>query len=172
MIYQAFVETKIGTLGIAEENQLLTHLFFRQEKVRQDKAPNGAIEKWTPFLRGVAKEIKEYLSGKRQKFDIPLKLYGTDFQLSVWNALLTIPYGETRSYRDIAEQIGNPKACRAVGMANNRNPIAIIVPCHRVIGADGSLTGFGGGLGLKQQLLELEQKAGRTITNARNSRLH
>jgi len=157
MIYQAFVDTKIGSLGIAEEGEFLTHLFFQQEKVRQDKAPEGAVEKWTPFLRGVAKEIKEYLNGRRQKFDIPLKLYGTDFQRAVWNALLTIPYGETRSYRDIAEQIGNPKSCRAVGMANHRNPIAIIVPCHRVIGADGSLTGFGGGLELKQQLLELEQ---------------
>jgi len=152
MIYQAIFETNIGPLGIAEEGQLLTHLFFRQEK-----APKGVVEKWTPFLRGVAKQIKEYLSGTRQRFDIPLKLHGTDFQLSVWNALLTIPYGETRSYRDIAEQIGNPRSCRAVGMANNRNPVAIIVPCHRVIGADGSLTGFGGGLELKQQLLDLEQ---------------
>ena len=156
MVYKASVETKIGQIGIAEENQLLTHLFFRQ-----DKAPSGAVEKWTPFLREVAKEIKEYLSGKRKTFDIPLKLYGTDFQLSVWNALLTIPYGETRSYRKIAEQIGNIKACRAVGMANHRNPIAIIVPCHRVIGADGSLTGFGGGLELKQQLLDLEQLMGK-----------
>jgi len=152
VIYKAFVETKIGPIGIAEEGQLLTHLFFRQEK-----SPEGAVEKWTPFLRGVAKEIKEYLNGKRKIFDIPLKLYGTDFQLSVWDALLTIPYGETRSYRDVAEQIGNVKACRAVGMANHRNPVAIIVPCHRVIGANGSLTGFGGGLALKQQLLELEQ---------------
>ena len=151
MICKAFIETKIGPLGIAEEHQFLTHLFFRHEK-----APDGAIEKWTPFLRGVAKEIKEYLNGQRKQFDIPLQFYGTDFQLSVWNALLTIPYGETRSYRDIAEQIGNAKACRAVGMANNRNPIAIIVPCHRVIGADGSLVGFGGGIKIKQQLLELE----------------
>ena len=154
MIYQAFIETTIGPLGIAEEDQLLTHLFFRQAK-----APEGAILKWTPFLRSVAKEITEYLSGKRKEFDIPLKLCGTDFQRSVWNALLTIPYGETRSYRDIAEQIGNPNACRAVGMANHRNPVAIIVPCHRVIGADGSLTGFGGGLELKQQLLDLEQRS-------------
>ena len=156
MIYQTFIETNIGPLGIAEVDQRLTHLFFRQEK-----SPKGAVEKRTPFLRSVAEQIKEYLSGKRQQFDIPIKLSGTDFQLSVWNALLTIPYGETRSYRDIAEQIGNPKACRAVGMANNRNPIAIIVPCHRVIGADGSLTGFGGGLELKQQLLDLEQRTNR-----------
>ena len=152
MIYKASIHTKIGPLGIAEENQFLTHLFFRQEK-----SPEDAVEKWTPFLRDVAEEIKEYLDGKRKTFDIPLKLYGTDFQRSVWNALLTIPYGETRCYRDIAKQIGNVKACRAVGMANHRNPIAIIVPCHRVIGANGSLTGFGGGLALKKQLLELEQ---------------
>lgn len=152
MIYKALVKTKIGTIGIVEEGQLLTHVFFQS-----GKHPEGAIEKWTPFLRGVAEEIKEYLDGKRTKFDIPLQLCGTDFQRSVWNALLTIPYGETRSYQDIAKQIGNAKACRAVGMANHRNPIVIIVPCHRVIGADGSLTGFGGGLELKQQLLELER---------------
>ena len=158
MIYKAFVKTKIGQIGIAEEDHFLTHLFFRQEKT-----PDGAVKKWTPFLREVAKEIKEYLTGKRKNFDIPLKLYGTDFQLSVWNALLTIPYGETRSYRDIAEQIGNGKACRAVGMANHRNPIAIIIPCHRVIGADGSLTGFGGGVELKQRLLELERVRKRNV---------
>jgi len=153
MNYKAFIETKIGCLGIAEEDQCLTHLFFQRKK-----SPADALEKWTPFLRGVAQEIKEYLSGKRTKFDIPLKLYGTDFQISVWEALLTIPYGETRSYGEIAQQIGNPGACRAVGMANHWNPIVIIVPCHRVIGADGSLTGFGGGLALKQQLLDLEQR--------------
>ena len=158
MICKAFIETKIGHIGIAEENQFLTHLFFQQKK-----SPVNAAEKWTPFLREVAKEIKEYLNGTRKKFDLPLKLYGTDFQLSVWNALLTIPYGETRSYREIAEQIGNAKACRAVGMANHWNPIAIIVPCHRVIGSDGSLTGFGGGLPLKKQLLELERQNGRHL---------
>ena len=152
MIYQAFIETKIVKIGIAEEGGLLTHLFFGHEK-----SPKNAVEQWTPFLQNVAKEVNEYLTSKRKKFDIPLKLTGTDFQLSVWHALLTIPYSETRSYRDIAEQIGNAKSCRAVGMANNRNPIAIIVPCHRVIGADGSLVGFGGGLELKRQLLELER---------------
>ena len=151
MIYKTFVKTKIGRIGIAEENQFLIRLFFNQKK-----SPIDAIEKLTPLLRAVATEIKEYLNGKRKEFDIPLKISGTDFQLSVWNALRTIPYGETRSYRDIAEQIGNAKACRAVGMANHWNPIAIIIPCHRVIGADGSLTGFGGGLSLKRQLLDLE----------------
>jgi len=153
MIYKTFVETNIGRIGIAEEGQCLTHLFFSDKK-----SPANAVEQRTPFLRTVAQEIEEYLTGKRTEFTVPFKLSGTDFQLSVWQALLTIPYGETRSYRDIAEQIGNVKACRAVGMANHWNPIAIIVPCHRVIGADGSLTGFGGGLDLKQQLLELEKQ--------------
>lgn len=152
MIYQAIIETKIGQITIVEEDHFLTHLVFRHKK-----APDEAVEKHTSFLRGVAQEIVEYLNGKRRQFDIPLKLSGTNFQKSVWNTLLTIPYGETRSYRDIAEQIGNVKACRAVGMANHHNPIVIIVPCHRVIGSNGSLIGFGGGLDLKRQLLDLER---------------
>ena len=151
MIYKTFVETRIGCLEIAEEGQFLTHLLFNDKK-----SPADVVEKSTPFLQMVAGQLKEYLAGKRKEFDIPLKLSGTVFQLAVWNVLQTIPYGETRSYREVAEQVGSPKACRAVGMANHRNPIAIIVPCHRVIGADGSLTGFGGGLELKRQLLELE----------------
>jgi methylated-DNA-[protein]-cysteine S-methyltransferase len=105
-----------------------------------------------------AKELEEYFSGKRKKFDIPLNPYGTEFKLSVWKALLDIPYGETRSYKQIAQAIGNPQACRAVGMANNKNPIWIVIPCHRVIGADGTLTGYGGGLDMKRKLLELESK--------------
>ena len=155
MTYVAYIDTTIGRLGIAERDQFLTHLFFGDEKTAK-KAPTNSIAKWTPFLREAAREIKEYLAGKRREFEIPIKLTGTDFQLSVWDALRTIPYGQTRSYRDIAEQIGNVKACRAVGMANHWNPIAIVVPCHRVIGTNGSLTGFGGGLALKRQLLELE----------------
>ena len=156
MTYQTYFETKIGRLGIAEKDQFLTHLFFNPKK-----CPVGTVEKRTPFLRDVAKQLKEYLDGKRKGFDLPLKFFGTDFQRSVWNALLTIPYGETRTYGEIARQIGNPNACRAVGMANHWNPIAIIIPCHRVIGADGSLTGFGGGLTLKQQLLDIETAAPR-----------
>jgi len=151
MIYKTFLDTTVGRIGIAEEDHFLTHLFFHNEK-----SPVDAVEQCTPFLRGVAKQIKEYLAGKRKEFELPIKLFGTDFQRSVWKALLTIPYGETRSYGEIAEQIGNGKACRAVGMANHWNPIAIIVPCHRVIGANGSLTGFSAGLALKRQLLDLE----------------
>lgn len=113
----------------------------------------------TTLIKKAAAQITEYLDGKRRTFDLPLAPHGTDFQLNVWNTLQKIPYGETRSYKQIAEAIGNPKAVRAVGMANNRNPIPIIIPCHRVIGADNSLTGYAGGLGLKQKLLELENSS-------------
>ena len=98
------------------------------------------------------------MQGKRKEFDLPLSLHGTKFQIEDWKALQTIPYGETRSYQQIAEQLGNPKACRAVGMANHRNPIAVIIPCHRVIGKNGSLTGYAEGVEIKQALLELEHQ--------------
>jgi methylated-DNA-[protein]-cysteine S-methyltransferase len=109
-----------------------------------------------PYLR----ELEEYFAGERREFSMPLDLRGTDFQLACWRALLEIPYGETRSYREIAQAIGHAHAYRAVGMANNRNPIAIVVPCHRVIASSGSLCGYGGGLDLKRKLLDLEH-AGR-----------
>ena len=109
------------------------------------------------LTKKAAKQLDEYFSGKRKVFDLPLDPQGTEFQRSVWRALKEIPYGETRSYKQIANAIGNPKACRAVGMANNKNPIWIIIPCHRVIGADGSLTGYGGGIKMKQKLLEIER---------------
>lgn len=101
-------------------------------------------------------QLEEYLSGKRRTFDIPISPDGTEFQIKVWEVLDTIPYGATRSYKWVAEKVGSPKACRAVGMANNRNPISIILPCHRVIGADGKLVGYGGGLNIKETLLALE----------------
>ena len=105
------------------------------------------------------RQLDEYFSGTRRSFELPLRLCGTPFQQRVWSALCEIPYGETRSYRDIAEAVGSPRAYRAVGMANNRNPILILVPCHRVIGADGALVGYGGGLDMKRALLELEGSA-------------
>lgn len=105
-----------------------------------------------------AAELAEYFEGKRESFDVPIELHGTPFQQRVWAALLDIPYGETRTYGEIAAAAGNPKACRAAGMANHNNPICIIVPCHRVIGKDGSLTGYGGGLENKKLLLDLEAK--------------
>lgn len=111
----------------------------------------------TPLTQQLAIQMEEYFQGKRKVFDIPYILHGTPFQERVWQALCQIPYGQTRSYRDIAEEIGQPKAYRAVGMANHRNPMMLVVPCHRVIGADGSLGGYAGGLELKRFLLSLEQ---------------
>ena len=110
-----------------------------------------------PVLVLAHQQLQEYFSGSRYDFTVPLAMTGTEFQLAAWHALQTIPYGKTVSYKAIAEQIGRPKAMRAVGMANNRNPIAIIVPCHRVIGANGQLVGYGGGLVMKQWLLEHEK---------------
>lgn len=112
----------------------------------------------TPLTDNVHSQIEEYLAGGRKAFDFPMRLEGTPFQIKVWQALCAIPYGETRTYKQIAEQIGNPKASRAVGMANNKNPIAIVVPCHRVIGANGKLVGYAGGLEMKKALLDLERK--------------
>ena len=100
----------------------------------------------------------EYLEGKRKVFDFPYEFHGTEFQKKVWKKLCDIPYGETRTYKDIAIAIGNPKACRAVGMSNNKNPITIAVPCHRVIGANGKLVGYAGGIEMKKKLLEIEEK--------------
>ncbi len=108
--------------------------------------------------RKAAEQLREYFDGKRKVFDLPLAPVGTEFQMRCWDALLEVPYGETRSYGDIARAAGSPKGFRAVGMANNRNPIAMIIPCHRIIGSDGKLVGYGGGLDIKVFLLELERK--------------
>jgi len=118
--------------------------------------PQGAKQDAAPFAAAMA-QLEEYFDGSRRRFEVPLALHGTEFQRATWEALLSIPYGETRTYGEIAKSIGRPTAVRAVGAANGQNPIPIIVPCHRVIGANGTLTGFGGGLPTKQYLLELEQ---------------
>jgi len=148
-----FYSYKICKVGIAEEDGAICRLFFDN-----GKPPAGFENGETPLIKKAAAQLSEYFDGKRKIFDLPLVLHGTDFQLTVWKALQNIPYGETRSYGQLAATVGNPKASRAVGMANNRNPIAIIIPCHRVIGHDGSLTGYAGGLEVKRQLLELEQR--------------
>ena len=145
-------------LGIAEENGALAGVFFG--RTLPAGYTNGYTKAETPLIKKAAAQLEEYLCGKRRQFNLPLVVHGTEFQVAVWQALQTIPYGETCSYKEIAAAIGRPKAVRAVGMANNRNPIVIIVPCHRVIGHDGSLTGYGGGLPLKERLLELEQGKG------------
>ncbi|MCL2192304.1 MAG: methylated-DNA--[protein]-cysteine S-methyltransferase [Treponema sp.] len=144
------------TIGIAEEDDAITELFFEYHiPANFTKAKRQELE--TPLIKETAIQVEDYLAGKRKDFSLPLALHGTDFQVAAWQGLQTIPYGETRSYKDMAELIGRPKAVRAVGLANNRNPISIIVPCHRVIGHNGTLVGYGGGLPLKRYLLDLEQ---------------
>lgn len=158
-----FYETKIGRVGIADNGEAITELFFAGESDTGNRAEGencamaGEVRE-TTLIRKAAEQLCEYLAGERKGFDIPLAAEGTQFQRDVWKALTGIPYGQTRSYRQIAESIGNPKACRAVGMANNRNPIAVIVPCHRVIGADGKLVGYAGGLDVKKKLLDMERE--------------
>ena len=110
-----------------------------------------------PLIKDAFRQLSEYLIGERKEFDLPIRMRGTEFQKRVWRALLDIPYGETRSYKQIAEAIDNPKGVRAVGMANNRNQLLIVIPCHRVIGASGSLVGYGEGLEMKEFLLRLEK---------------
>lgn len=148
----AYRDTDIGVIGICEQDGKITNLYFENATVPAE-LETGA----TPLLDEAFKQLGEYLSGKRKAFDLPLAPHGTAWQMKCWNALREIPYGETASYADIAKKLSNPKGCRAVGQANNKNPIAVFVPCHRVIGADGSLTGFGGGLHVKQKLLDLEK---------------
>jgi methylated-DNA-[protein]-cysteine S-methyltransferase len=138
-------------LGIAEEDGVICRVFFKEKGIKGDWKTTK-----TPLIEKAAQQLGEYFDGKRKKFDLPLALNGTEFQVKVWKALLDIPYGKIKSYGELAAMTGNPKASRAVGMANNRNPLVIIVPCHRIIGSDGSLTGYAGGLELKQKLLELE----------------
>lgn len=141
--------TSIGSITVVEEDEKIIRISFEKQKYD--------CECETPLIHRTFKQLNEYLQGNRTTFTIPISLKGTSFQLQVWKALQSVPYGETCSYQEIAQRIGNPKACRAVGMANHNNPIAIMIPCHRVIGKNGELTGYGGGLSKKQILLQLEQ---------------
>jgi len=149
-----FYETEIGKIMIAENGTAITNLYFRDEPDISD----DVIIKETELLKEAAKQLTEYFEGRRKSFDLPLAPTGTEFQMKCWKALQEIPYGETRTYGEIAEKIGNPKACRAVGLSNNRNPISIVIPCHRVIGANGKLVGYAGGLNVKEYLLNLEKE--------------
>ena len=151
MIYYYFYETVIGYLTISADEQGITDVSFGK------KNPVHAVCQETPVIKQAVSELQEYFEGRRREFTVPLHPQGTDFQLRVWQVLRTIPYGKTWSYKQVATAAGNPNASRAVGMANNRNPIAIIIPCHRVIGANGRLVGYAGGLDVKEKLLEIEQ---------------
>lgn len=133
------------------------------EQIRfEGTPPDGVLrDDEFPILKQASQQLRAYFAAELQNFDLPLDPRGTPFQISVWHALLRIPYGQTRSYRQIAEAVGSPKAVRAVGAANGQNPIPILIPCHRVIGSNGKLTGFGGGLPLKRSLLDLESSQQR-----------
>jgi O-6-methylguanine DNA methyltransferase len=146
----------VGPLFLAASTKGLVRLEF-ESRVQKLNHGTTQLQESELVLEPYLGELSEYFAGKRRQFSFPLDLRGTEFQLACWYALLEIPYGETRSYRDIAQAIGHPHAYRAVGMSNNRNPVAIVVPCHRVIASSGSLCGYGGGLDLKRRLLDLEQ---------------
>jgi O-6-methylguanine DNA methyltransferase len=149
-IHYSRFSSPVGPLLLAVSERGLIALEFGSGDIGESWVE--APEKTAPLAR----QLEEYFAGRRRRFDLPLDVRGTEFQRRCWQELLKIPYGETRSYADIASAIGNPPAVRAVGLANGQNPIAIVVPCHRVIGSDGSLTGYGGGLEVKRRLLELE----------------
>ena len=151
MINAYYYETEIGKLGIVENGTAITHIYFGGV-IPEDI---NIIE--TLLLKKANKELQEYFTGERKTFSLPLEPQGTEFQQKVWKSLQEIPYGKTCSYKNIAENIGNIKASRAVGMANNKNPIPILIPCHRVIGANGKLVGYAGGLELKEKLLRTEK---------------
>jgi O-6-methylguanine DNA methyltransferase len=165
-LYSTTIESMIGPLFLAASIKGLVALEFGtrlpgQQSIRPNPPARKenkrfAFEDSPRAMVSYVSELKEYFAGRRREFTFPLDLRGTDFQVACWRSLLAIPYGETRTYADIARAVGKPSAFRAVGMANNRNPIAIIVPCHRVIAADGTLCGYGGGLDVKRRLLELE----------------
>ena len=147
-----FYQTPIGKIGIAENGAAIINAYFN-ELILQDAAVHE-----TALLKEAGRQLKDYLAGKRKFFELPLAPAGTEFQQNVWMALQEIPYGKTCSYGEIAENIGHPQAFRAVGMANNKNPIPIFIPCHRVIGANGKLVGYAGGLDVKKYLLDLEKQ--------------
>ncbi len=170
----ANMDSAIGPLFLAASARGLVALEFDarlpgQQSVRPNprhlrKEKKGITFEHSPrVMRPYLTELEEYFAGQRREFTFPLDLRGTDFQLACWRALLAIPYGETRTYGDIARAVGKPNAFRAAGMANNRNPIAIVVPCHRVIASDGTLCGYGGGLDVKRKLLELEGALSGTL---------
>jgi methylated-DNA-[protein]-cysteine S-methyltransferase len=145
--------TPVGPLLLTTDGEALTRLWFGEKPVPGERDDDH------PVLRRAVEQLAEYFAGERDAFDLPLAPEGTAFQVRVWEQLRLIPYGTTISYGELARRVGNPAASRAVGLANGRNPLAIVVPCHRVIGANGSLTGFGGGMDAKRTLLDLEKGA-------------
>lgn len=156
--YSKKIHTPVGALPLIASDKGLVAILWENDDPARVRIQESIKLEEHPILHEAEKQLMEYFSGARKTFEIPLDFVGTDFQKSVWSTLLTIPYGETRTYGQIALQLGNLKAVRAVGAANGKNPISIIAPCHRVIGASGALTGFAGGLAQKAFLLDLENK--------------
>lgn len=159
LVYK-FIDSPVGKLKLVAGREGLVAVLWGRDKPSQADVELGEMRRddGNRILVETERQLKEYFAGKRREFDLRLEMRGTPFQKSVWEALLGIPYGETRSYGEIAKQIGRPSASRAVGAANGQNPIPIVVPCHRVIGSTGKLTGFGGGLDVKEKLLGLESQ--------------
>ena len=151
------IDSPVGVLKLVANDSSLIAVLWENETPNRVRLAELIENKQHPILLETQKQLSEYFEGQRKIFDLPLNFEGTEFQQKVWQALLTIPFGETRSYKDIAEQIGNVKAVRTVGAANGKNPISIIAPCHRVVGANGKLVGFAGGLENKDILLKIEQ---------------
>ena len=149
------VDSPLGELVLVAEGHALAGLYMTDQRHRPPADTFGRRE--AVLLGAVTEQLEEYFAGERKVFDVPLALRGTPFQRTVWAALCDIPYGEHISYGELARRVGNPAAARAVGLANGRNPVGVIVPCHRVVGSSGALTGYGGGLGRKRYLLDLEQ---------------
>jgi methylated-DNA-[protein]-cysteine S-methyltransferase len=154
MTTHTIIDTPLGDVVLAGDKHAVTGLAFAGETPPPGRRDDAALAE-------PARQVREYFAGERTAFDLPLRPVGSDFELAVWDQLTRIPYGETRSYGYVAEAVGEPGGAQAVGAANGRNPIAVVVPCHRVIGADGRLVGFGGGLPRKRFLLDLEQRADR-----------
>jgi O-6-methylguanine DNA methyltransferase len=166
-LHSTIFTSPVGPLFLAASDRGLVALEFEarlpgQQTIRPNprdlraEAKGMRFEESASAMQAYVQQLEEYFAGKRREFTFAPDLRGTNFQLACWNALIAIPYGETRSYGDIARAVGRPQGFRAVGMANNRNPVAIVVPCHRVIASDGTLCGYGGGLDVKRKLLELE----------------
>ena len=151
-----WVASPVGKLQLVAKGDALAAILWENERPNRVRLEPMVENRSSAVLAKVAEQLAEYFAGQRSRFEVKLEFKGTDFQQQVWAALLTIPFGETRTYSQIARQIGKPAAVRAVGAANGRNPISIIAPCHRVIGASGELTGFAGGLAAKQTLLNIE----------------
>ena len=157
---QRKIDSEIGPLYLVASEKFLHGIFWRDQGVASEQATSVVSQ----ILDKTEKQIREYLRGQRTTFDIPLKLEGTDFQKRVWAELEKIPYGQTKSYKQIASALNDPKACRAVGTANGKNPISLIVPCHRVINESGKLGGYAGGLNIKEHLLNLEMSTSMSLS--------